>query len=61
MDLENEIKTLRKTFTDKSADCVNLLKEVCVTDAGLRFSVLILRGSASFKAYYFSKLKSYEL
>ncbi|XP_047090587.1 stomatal closure-related actin-binding protein 1-like isoform X1 [Lolium rigidum] len=28
MDLENEIKTLRKTFTDKSADCVNLLKEL---------------------------------
>ncbi|VAI13025.1 unnamed protein product [Triticum turgidum subsp. durum] len=28
MDLENEIKTLRKTFTEKSVDCVNLLKEV---------------------------------
>ncbi|CAM0873548.1 unnamed protein product [Alopecurus aequalis] len=28
MDLENEIKTLRKTFTDKSADSVNLLKEL---------------------------------
>lgn len=28
MDLENEIKSLRKTFTDKSADCVNLLKEL---------------------------------
>uniref|UniRef100_A0A3B6MKT9 Stomatal closure-related actin-binding protein 1 n=1 Tax=Triticum aestivum TaxID=4565 RepID=A0A3B6MKT9_WHEAT len=28
MDLENEIKTLRKTFTEKSVDCVNLLKEL---------------------------------
>ncbi|KQK21577.1 stomatal closure-related actin-binding protein 1 isoform X2 [Brachypodium distachyon] len=28
MDLENEIKTLRKTFTEKSADCFNLLKEL---------------------------------
>ncbi|VAI27316.1 unnamed protein product [Triticum turgidum subsp. durum] len=28
MDLENEIKTLRKTFSEKSVDCVNLLKEV---------------------------------
>ena len=36
MDLENEIKTLRKTFSEKSVDCVNLLKEVCVTDASLR-------------------------
>jgi hypothetical protein len=42
MDLENEIKTLRKTFTDKSADCISLLKEVCFTDASLRLSVLII-------------------
>ncbi|KAF7063492.1 hypothetical protein CFC21_070008 [Triticum aestivum] len=28
MDLENEIKTLRKTFSEKSVDCVNLLKEL---------------------------------
>jgi len=28
MDLENEIRILRKTFAEKSTDCVNLLKEV---------------------------------
>jgi hypothetical protein len=28
MDLENEIRILRKTFAEKSSDCVNLLKEV---------------------------------
>ncbi|XP_062211368.1 stomatal closure-related actin-binding protein 1-like [Phragmites australis] len=28
MDLENEIRVLRKTFAEKSTDCVNLLKEL---------------------------------
>uniref|UniRef100_A0A0E0D0Z0 Stomatal closure-related actin-binding protein PH domain-containing protein n=1 Tax=Oryza meridionalis TaxID=40149 RepID=A0A0E0D0Z0_9ORYZ len=28
MDLENEIKILRKTFAERSTDCVNLLKEL---------------------------------
>jgi len=28
MDLENEIRILRKTFAEKSTDCVNLLKEL---------------------------------
>jgi hypothetical protein len=28
MDLENEIRILRKKFAERSTDCVNLLKEV---------------------------------
>ena len=38
MDLENEIRVLRKTFAEKSTDCVNLLKEVFVTIANASFS-----------------------
>lgn len=37
MDLENEIKILRKTFAERSTDCVNLLKEVYITNTGFSY------------------------
>lgn len=44
MDLENEIRILRKTFTEKSKDCVNLLKEVFFTVTNTCFNyICILR------------------
>lgn len=40
MDLENEIRILRKTFAEKSTDCVNLLKEVYFTVISAGFSCI---------------------
>nr|CAB3495841.1 unnamed protein product [Digitaria exilis] len=42
MDLENEIRILRKTFAEKSTDCVNLLKEVAFTVTSADFSCICL-------------------